>query len=82
MVGGVQLGNVWIGVQPALGLEGDPMRLLFEKGFTPHPQYAGDTTSCQRCCALCLRSCIISQLGLMCRAHSQYCGCMKSKAPS
>ena len=37
---GVQLGNVWIGVQPALGVEGDPMRLLFERDFTPHPQYA------------------------------------------
>ncbi|CAG9464037.1 unnamed protein product [Pedinophyceae sp. YPF-701] len=37
---GVQAGNVWIGVQPALGLEGDPMRLLFERDLTPHPQYA------------------------------------------
>lgn len=40
MVSGVQLGNVWIGVQPALGIEGDPMRLLFERDLTPHPQYA------------------------------------------
>ena len=40
MVAGVQLGNVWIGVQPALGVEGDPMRLLFERDLTPHPQYA------------------------------------------
>lgn len=40
MVGGLQLGNVWIGVQPALGVEGDPMRLLFERDLTPHPQYA------------------------------------------
>ncbi len=40
MVGGLQLGNVWLGVQPALGLEGDPMRLLFERDLTPHPQYA------------------------------------------
>jgi len=40
MISGVQLGNVWIGVQPLLGLEGDPMRLLFERDFTPHPQYA------------------------------------------
>jgi magnesium chelatase subunit H len=39
-VGGVQLGNVWIGVQPPLGLSGDPMRLMFEKDLTPHPQYA------------------------------------------
>ncbi|KAK9800208.1 hypothetical protein WJX73_009512, partial [Symbiochloris irregularis] len=40
VVGGIQLGNVWIGVQPALGIEGDPMRLLFERDLTPHPQYA------------------------------------------
>ncbi len=32
---GRQFGNVFIGVQPAFGYEGDPMRLLFEKGFTP-----------------------------------------------
>jgi magnesium chelatase subunit H len=36
----VQLGNVWIGVQPLLGVEGDPMRLLFDRDLTPHPQYA------------------------------------------
>ena len=40
LVSGVQLGNVWVGVQPALGVEGDPMRLLFERDLTPHPQYA------------------------------------------
>lgn len=40
LVSGLQLGNVWIGVQPALGVEGDPMRLLFERDLTPHPQYA------------------------------------------
>ncbi len=32
---GVSLGNVFIGVQPAFGYEGDPMRLLFEQGFAP-----------------------------------------------
>ena len=32
---GVQLGNVFVGVQPAFGYEGDPMRLLFEHGFAP-----------------------------------------------
>jgi magnesium chelatase subunit H len=36
----VQLGNVWVGVQPQLGVEGDPMRLLFDRDLTPHPQYA------------------------------------------
>ena len=32
---GRNLGNVFIGVQPTFGYEGDPMRLLFEKGFAP-----------------------------------------------
>ena len=39
-IGGIHLGNVWIGVQPPLGLAGDPMRLMFERDLTPHPQYA------------------------------------------
>jgi magnesium chelatase subunit H len=39
-IGGIQLGNVWIGVQPPLGIAGDPMRLMFERDLTPHPQYA------------------------------------------
>ena len=32
---GDQFGSVFVGIQPAFGYEGDPMRLLFEKGFTP-----------------------------------------------
>jgi len=32
---GVQLGNVAVTVQPGFGYEGDPMRLLFEKGCAP-----------------------------------------------
>lgn len=32
---GAQFGNIFVGVQPAFGYEGDPMRLLFEKGFAP-----------------------------------------------
>lgn len=39
-IGGVALGNIWIGVQPPLGINGDPMRLMFERDMTPHPQYA------------------------------------------
>ncbi|MEG4312124.1 MULTISPECIES: cobaltochelatase subunit CobN [unclassified Microcoleus] len=39
-IGGIQLGNVWIGLQPPLGISGDPMRLMFERDLTPHPQYA------------------------------------------
>ncbi len=30
---GAQFGHVLVGIQPAIGIEGDPMRLLFEKGF-------------------------------------------------
>jgi len=32
---GERFGNVLVGVQPAFGYEGDPMRLLFEKGCAP-----------------------------------------------
>ncbi len=32
---GATFGNVFVGLQPAFGYEGDPMRLLFESGFTP-----------------------------------------------
>ncbi|MFY7805991.1 MAG: magnesium chelatase subunit H, partial [Limnoraphis robusta] len=38
-LGGIQLSNIWIGVQPPLGISGDPMRLMFERDLTPHPQY-------------------------------------------
>jgi magnesium chelatase subunit H len=37
---GHQFGNVFVGVQPAFGYEGDPMRLLFEKGFAPTHAFA------------------------------------------
>jgi magnesium chelatase subunit H len=32
---GRSFGNVFVGVQPGFGWEGDPMRLLFERGFAP-----------------------------------------------
>ncbi len=32
---GAQFGNVLVGIQPSFGYEGDPMRLLFERGFAP-----------------------------------------------
>ncbi len=37
---GAQFGNVLVGVQPAFGYEGDPMRLLFEKSFAPTHAFA------------------------------------------
>ena len=32
---GATFGNIFVGLQPGLGYEGDPMRLLFERGFAP-----------------------------------------------
>ena len=32
---GERFGNVFVGIQPSFGYEGDPMRLLFEKGMAP-----------------------------------------------
>src|SRR5439155_26045101 len=40
LVQGIQLSNVFIGVQPTFGYEGDPMRLLMAKGGTPHHGFA------------------------------------------
>jgi magnesium chelatase subunit H len=37
---GAAFGNVVVGVQPAFGYEGDPMRLLFERGFAPTHAFA------------------------------------------
>ena len=37
---GAEFGNVFVGIQPAFGYEGDPMRLLFEKGFAPTHAFA------------------------------------------
>ena len=37
---GRHFGNVFVGLQPAFGYEGDPMRLLFEKGFAPTHAFA------------------------------------------
>lgn len=57
VVSGVQLGNVFIAVQPLLGLEGDPMRLLFERDLTPHPQVrlALNFSVCHLRCCVCFR---------------------------
>lgn len=37
---GAQYGNVFIGVQPSFGYEGDPMRLLMGTGHAPHHGFA------------------------------------------
>ncbi len=40
-IDGFTLGNVFVGVQPPMGIPGDPMRLLFDPSFVPHHQYIG-----------------------------------------
>ncbi|KXZ56333.1 hypothetical protein GPECTOR_1g294 [Gonium pectorale] len=40
LVYGRQYGNVFIGVQPTFGYEGDPMRLLFSRSASPHHGFA------------------------------------------
>merc|ERR1711966_639596 len=40
LVYGKRFGNVFIGVQPSFGYEGDPMRLLFSKSASPHHGFA------------------------------------------
>jgi magnesium chelatase subunit H len=37
---GKHFGNVFIGVQPTFGYEGDPMRLLFSRSASPHHGFA------------------------------------------
>jgi magnesium chelatase subunit H len=37
---GAEFGHVFVGIQPAFGYEGDPMRLLFEHGFAPTHAFA------------------------------------------
>jgi len=36
LIQGLELGNVFIGVQPTFGLEGDPMRLMMARSGSPH----------------------------------------------
>jgi magnesium chelatase subunit H len=40
LVLGATFGNVFVGIQPGFGYEGDPMRLLFEHGFAPTHAFA------------------------------------------
>ena len=41
LVLGIQLGNVFVGVQPTFGYEGDPMRLLAAESAAPHHGFMG-----------------------------------------
>merc|ERR550534_411229 len=40
LVYGKKFGNVFLGIQPTFGYEGDPMRLLFAKSASPHHGFA------------------------------------------
>ena len=40
LIQGLQLGNVFVGVQPTFGYEGDPMRLLLARDGAPHHGFA------------------------------------------
>jgi magnesium chelatase subunit H len=40
LVQGLQLGNVFIGVQPTFGYEGDPMKMMLARGGSPHHGFA------------------------------------------
>lgn len=40
LIYGQTYGNVFIGVQPTFGYEGDPMRLLFSRSASPHHGFA------------------------------------------
>ncbi|MFM7407078.1 MAG: magnesium chelatase subunit H, partial [Cuspidothrix sp.] len=48
LVYGKQFGNVFIGVQPTFGYEGDPMRLLFSRSASPHHGFAAFYTYLER----------------------------------
>jgi magnesium chelatase subunit H len=41
LVLGIQLGNIFVGVQPTFGYEGDPMRLLSAESGCPHHGFMG-----------------------------------------
>jgi magnesium chelatase subunit H len=41
LICGIQLGNVFVGIQPTFGYEGDPMRLLASRSGSPHHGFMG-----------------------------------------
>ncbi len=65
---GRHFGNVFIGVQPTFGYEGDPMRLLFSKSASPHHGFAAYYTYLEKifkaraCHGRPFRSCISFRL--------------------
>jgi magnesium chelatase subunit H len=41
LISGIELGNVFIGIQPTFGYEGDPMRMLASESGAPHHGFMG-----------------------------------------
>jgi magnesium chelatase subunit H len=48
LIQGVLLGNVFVGVQPTFGYEGDPMRLMMARGGAPHHGFLAFYTYIER----------------------------------
>ncbi len=48
LIQGIQLGNIFIGIQPTFGYEGDPMRLMMARGSAPHHGFMGFYTYLSR----------------------------------
>ncbi|MGB0825714.1 MAG: magnesium chelatase subunit H, partial [Synechococcus sp.] len=48
LVFGRHFGNVFVGVQPTFGYEGDPMRLLYSRSASPHHGFAAYYTYLQK----------------------------------
>ena len=71
LVFGRHFGNVFVGVQPTFGYEGDPMRLLYSRSASPHHGFAAYYTISRRsgelmpCCTSALMapwsSCLASR---------------------
>ena len=40
LIQGLTLGNIFVGVQPTFGFEGDPMRMMMARGGAPHHGFA------------------------------------------
>lgn len=50
LIHGIHLGNIFVGVQPTFGYEGDPMRLLMAHGAAPHHGFMGLYTYLEKIC--------------------------------
>ena len=48
LIYGCHFGNIFVGVQPTFGYEGDPMRLLYSRSASPHHGFAAYYTYLER----------------------------------